>query len=164
MTAVILCFYNKRLSESRAIEQNQENPMGAGWTAYFQLLSAFFVGNEQLPGFQRVISLTFPAKRYTGSTARTWCLCAHLMLGHCWPGLSRDHQHNARYCRVLLLLSFYTSTDSGTKCHDSALVSVLWEYDKDPPGAKLCRKKVNTPNYSNFRCFAQSGSWPAVLA
>ncbi len=34
MRAVILRFYNKRLSESRAIEQNQENPMGAGWTAY----------------------------------------------------------------------------------------------------------------------------------
>jgi hypothetical protein len=34
MTAVILHFYNKRLSESRASEQNQEQPMGAGWTAY----------------------------------------------------------------------------------------------------------------------------------
>jgi hypothetical protein len=35
MRAVILLFYyNKRLSESRAIEENQENPMGAGWTAY----------------------------------------------------------------------------------------------------------------------------------
>jgi hypothetical protein len=34
MRAVNLRFYNKRLSESRAIEQNQENPMGAGWTAY----------------------------------------------------------------------------------------------------------------------------------
>jgi hypothetical protein len=36
--AVILFFYNKRLSESRAIEENQENPMGAGWTAYHKLL------------------------------------------------------------------------------------------------------------------------------
>ncbi len=34
MRAVILRFYNKRLSESRASEQNQEQPMGAGWTAY----------------------------------------------------------------------------------------------------------------------------------
>jgi hypothetical protein len=33
MRAVILLFYNKRLSESRATEQNQEKPMGAGWTA-----------------------------------------------------------------------------------------------------------------------------------
>jgi hypothetical protein len=33
MRAVILRFYNKRFSESRAIEQNQEKPMGAGWTA-----------------------------------------------------------------------------------------------------------------------------------
>ncbi len=42
------------------------------------------------------------------------------------------------YCRVLLLFSFYTSTDSG-----------------------IC---LNISNYSNFRCFAQSGSWPAVPA
>ena len=35
MRAVILLFYHKQLSESRASEQNQEKPMGAGWTAYF---------------------------------------------------------------------------------------------------------------------------------
>ncbi len=34
MRAVILRFYNKRISESRASEQIQEQPMGAGWTAY----------------------------------------------------------------------------------------------------------------------------------
>ncbi len=63
------------------------------------------------------------------------------------------------YCRVLLLLSFYTRTDSGIKRNDCAFVSVLWEYDKDPPGAKLCRICLNISNYSNFRCFAQNGSW-----
>ncbi len=35
MRAAILRFYNKRLSEPRASEQNQEQPMGAGWTAWF---------------------------------------------------------------------------------------------------------------------------------
>ena len=40
------------------------------------------------------------------------------------------------YCRVLLLFSFYTSTDSGIKRHDCAFVSVLWEYDAAPPGTK----------------------------
>ncbi len=39
MGAVILDFYNKRLSESRASEQNQEQPVGAGWTAYSSALS-----------------------------------------------------------------------------------------------------------------------------
>ncbi len=34
MRAVILLIYNKRLSQSRASEQSQEKPMGAGWTAY----------------------------------------------------------------------------------------------------------------------------------
>jgi hypothetical protein len=38
MRAVILLFYNKRLSESRASEQNKKKPMGAGWTAYSVLL------------------------------------------------------------------------------------------------------------------------------
>jgi hypothetical protein len=33
MRAVILSFYNKRLSESRASEKYQEQPIGAGWTA-----------------------------------------------------------------------------------------------------------------------------------
>ena len=36
MRAVILRFYNKRLSEPRASEQNQEQPMGAGWTVYYE--------------------------------------------------------------------------------------------------------------------------------
>ncbi len=40
------------------------------------------------------------------------------------------------YCRVLLLFSFYTSTDSGIKRHDCAFVSLLWEYDAAPPGTK----------------------------
>jgi hypothetical protein len=39
MRAVILRFYNKRLSESHAIEQNQENPMGS----FFFLVAFIFV-------------------------------------------------------------------------------------------------------------------------
>ncbi len=86
-----------------------------------------------------------------GVCAPTWC----------WQGLLCEHQHSVN-CRILLLFSFYTSTDSGIKRHDCAIVSVLLEYDKDPPGAKLCWIYLNVSNYSNFRCSAQSGSWPAV--
>jgi hypothetical protein len=50
------------------------------------------------------------------------------------------------------------------KPHDWAFVTVLWEYDKEPPGAKLCWICLSIPNYSNFRCFAQSGFRPAVPA
>ncbi len=42
------------------------------------------------------------------------------------------------YYLVLLLFSFFTSTDSGIKRHYCVFVPVLWEYDKAPPGAKLC--------------------------
>jgi hypothetical protein len=41
------------------------------------------------------------------------------------------------YCRVLLLFAYQTSTDSGIKRHECALVSLLWEYDADPPGSKF---------------------------
>ena len=60
------------------------------------------------------------------------------------------------YHSVLLLFSFHTSTDSGIKnheAHDSAFVSLLWEYDADLPGAKLFWIALNTSNYSNFSCF-----------
>ncbi len=57
------------------------------------------------------------------------------------------------YCRVLLLFSFYTSTESGIKRHDCAFMSLLWDCDKDPPGAELCWIILNITNSYNFRCF-----------
>jgi hypothetical protein len=57
MRAVILCFYNKRLSESRAIEENQENPMGAGWTAYHKALIYFAVNNHMYLILEDAVSL-----------------------------------------------------------------------------------------------------------
>ena len=59
------------------------------------------------------------------------------------PDAGKDFRVNINtvwHCRVLLLFSFYTSTDSGIKRPDCVFVSesVLCAYDKDPPGAKLC--------------------------
>ncbi len=50
------------------------------------------------------------------------------------------------------------------KPHDCSFVSVRWDYDKGSSCAKLCEICLNISNYSYFRCFAQSGSWPAVPA
>ncbi len=59
----------------------------------------------------------------------------------CPPDADKEFRvgiNTAWYCLVLLLFSFNTSTDNGIKRHDCAFVSVLWEYDTDPPGVKLC--------------------------
>jgi hypothetical protein len=103
---------------------------------HFQLFSVLSIGHKQLPGFQRVISHPFPAKRYKRSNRQDLVFVRP-------PDASKDFCvsiNTVWYCRVLLLFSFYTSTDSGIKRHDCAFVtvSVLWEYDKDLPGAKLC--------------------------
>jgi hypothetical protein len=122
------------------------------------------IGHKQLPSFQRVISRPFPAKRYRGSNRQNLVFMRP-------PDAGKDFRVRfntvwSRYCRVLVSFSFYTSTDSGIKHHDCAFVSVLWEYDKHPPraSAKLCWICLNISSYSNFRCFAQSGSWSAVPA
>ncbi len=119
---------------------------------HFQLFSALSIGHKQLPGFQRVISRPFSVKRYRGSNRQDLVFVRP-------PDACKDFRvsiNTVWFC--LLRFSFYTSTDSEIKCHDCASVSVLSEYDKDPPGAKLCCICLNISDYSNFRCFAQSGS------
>ena len=84
----------------------------------FQLFSVLSIGHKQLPGFQRVLSLVFVRPPDAGKDFR-------LSINSVW------------YCRVLLLFSFHTSTDSGIKRHDCVFVFLLWEYDEDAPGTKL---------------------------
>ncbi len=82
-----------------------------------------------------MISRPFPGKKYRGSNRQDLVFARP-------PDAGKDFRVSINavwYCRVLLLFSFYTSTDPGIKRHDCAFVSVLWEYDKDPPGAKLCQ-------------------------
>ena len=72
----------------------------------------------------------------------------------CWIGTFWKISINTVwYCWVLLLLAFQTSTDSGIKRHECALVSLLWEYDADPPGAKFIWIHLKTSKYFNFSCF-----------
>jgi hypothetical protein len=81
-----------------------------------------------------VISHPFPAKRYKRSNRQDLVFVRP-------PDAGKDFRvsiNTVWYSRVLLLLSFLTSTDSGIKHYDCAFVSVLWENDEDLPGAKLC--------------------------
>ena len=96
----------------------------------FQLFCVLSIGHKQLPGFHRVVAHLFPAKR---SNRQDLVFVRPFDAGKDF----RESINTMWYCRVLLF-SFYTSTDSGVKRHDCAFASVLWEYDKDPPGAKLC--------------------------
>ncbi len=95
----------------------------------FQLFSVLSIGHTQLPGFQRLISRPCPAKRNGGSNRQDLVFVRPPDAGKNF----RVSINTVWYCRVLLLFSFYTRTDSGIKRHNCAYVSVLWDYDKDPP-------------------------------
>ena len=99
----------------------------------FQLFSVLSIGHKQLPGFQRVLSHPFSNKRYRKINRQDLVFVRP-------PDAGKDFRlsiNTVWYCRVLLLFSFHTSTDSGIKRHDCAFVSLLWEYDEDAPGTKL---------------------------
>jgi hypothetical protein len=89
------------------------------------LFSALSIGHKHLPGFQRVISRPFLGKRYRGSNRQDLVFVRpsdsgkdfHVSINPVW------------YCPVLLLFSFYTSTDYGIERHNCAFVSesvFLW--------------------------------------
>ncbi len=95
---------------------------------HFQLFPVLSIGHKRLPGFQRVISHPFPAKRYKQSNHQDLVFVSP-------PDAGKDFRwsNNTVWdCWILLLFTFYASTDSGIKLHDCAFVLVLREYDKDP--------------------------------
>ncbi len=99
----------------------------------FQLYSVLSIGHTHLPGFQRALSHPFSIKRYRSANRQDLVFVLP-------PDACKDFRlsiNSVWYCRVLLLFSFHTSTDSGIKRHGCAIVSLLWEYDADPPGAKF---------------------------
>ena len=99
---------------------------------HFQIFSVLSIGHTTLPGFQRILSFPFSVKRYRKTNRQDLVFMRP-------PDAGKDFRvsiNTVWYCRVLLLFSFYTSTDSGIKRHDCACVSLLWEYDAAPPGTK----------------------------
>ncbi len=118
----------------QALVDNFQSRKSVRIERHFQLFSVLSIGHKQLPGFQRVISRPFHAKRYRGANRQDLVFVRPPDAGKDFP----VSINTVWYCRVLLLFSFYTSTDSGIKLHDCVFVSVLWEYDNAPPGAKLC--------------------------
>ncbi len=131
------------------MDTQSRKPESVRREGHFQLFSVLQIGHKQLPDTQRVPSHFFPDKRYRRTNSQDLVFVLP-------PGASKDFRisiNRVWNCRVLLLFSSYTSTDSGIKLHDSAFASVLWEYDKDPPGAGLCWIPLNINNSPNSRCF-----------
>ena len=113
----------------------------------FQLYSVLSIGHTHLPGFQRVLSHPFSNKKYRSTNRQDLVFVRP-------PDAGKDFRlsiNTVWYCRVLLLFAFQTSTDSGIKRHECALVSLLWEYDADPPGSKFIWIRLKTSK-SNFSC------------
>ena len=114
-----LCFGKQSRSSVRRVGQ-------------FQIFSVLSIGHTTLPGFQRILSFPFSVKRYRTTNRQDLVFVRP-------PDAGKDFRvsiNTVWYCRVLLLFSFYTSTDSGIKRHDCAFVSLLWEYDAAPSGTK----------------------------
>ena len=89
--------------------------------------SMLVIGHKELPGCQRV-------------------MCRHSLASYIGAGQDlvfvrlpgvRDFRLSIWFCRVLLLFSFETETDTEIKRHKCAFVPVLWEYDEARPGVKI---------------------------
>ena len=100
---------------------------------HFQLHSTFLVGHKELPGYQRVLRHPFIGMQFRGGNRQDIVFVRP-------PGV-RDFRlsiDTVWFCKVLLLFSFETETDTGILRHECAFVSVLWVYDAGPPGIKIC--------------------------
>lgn len=99
---------------------------------HFQLHAALSIGHKELPGFQRVLCHPFTDKRYRAGNRQDLVFVRP-------PGV-RDFRlsiDTVWFCRVLLLFSFETETDTEIKRHECAFVSLLWEYDEARPGVNF---------------------------
>ena len=92
--------------------------------------------SPELPGFQRVLCYPFPGKLFREGNRQDLVFVRPSGVSNF--RLSLD---TVWFCRVLLLFSFETETDTGIERHDCAFVSLLWEYDEGRPG---CIYALNT--------------------
>lgn len=106
---------------------------------HLHLYSALVIGHTEKEGVQRVYSQPFAQeKRKAGQTRKHRQDLIFIRP----PGTPirgfRLTMADVWFCKVLLLFSFESRTDSGTKYHECAFVSVLWEYEGDErPGSNI---------------------------
>ncbi len=114
----------------------------------------FPLGISSCQAFNEWSLVPFPPRAWdTGDqTARTWCLCAHLMLARTFVWASTQCGSIAEFCSCFPFIPAQTLELSSTTARSCLCCgSIIKIY----PGAKLCWISLYISNYSNFKCFAQ---------
>ena len=96
------------------------------------MYSALVIGHTEKAGVQRVYSQPFAMeKKKKGQILKHRQDLVFVRPPGTQLGGFRLSIDAVWFCKVLLLFSFESRTDSGTKHHECAFVSVLWEYEGD---------------------------------
>ena len=113
----------------------------AGREGHLHLFSSLAIGHTEKAGVQRVYSHPFAKEKQQGKKERTGAHRQDLVFvrppGTAIGGFQLNID-TVWFCKVLLLFSFESRTDSGTEYHECAFVSVLWSYEGDQrPGSNI---------------------------
>jgi hypothetical protein len=102
------------------------------------LHSGLVIGHKEKDGVQRVLSDPFANKVGRGKAPNRQDL-VFVRPPDTAKGGFQLTMKSVWFCKVLLLFSFKSRTDSGIKEHKCVFVSVLWDYEGDRrPGSNLC--------------------------
>jgi hypothetical protein len=107
------------------------------------LHSGLVIGHKEKDGVQRVLSDPFTSQMGRGKAQKRRKAPHRQDLVFVRPpdaakGGFQLTMDSVWFCKVLLLFSFKTRTDSGIKEHKCAFVSVLWDYQGDRrPGSNF---------------------------
>ena len=110
----------------------------AARNGHLHLYSALVIGHTEKKGAQRVYSKPFAQDKRKEKTKKHRQDLVFVRPPDTPLGGFRLTMDNVWFCKVLLLFSFESRTDSGTKYHECAFVSVMWEYEGDErPGPNI---------------------------
>ncbi len=101
------------------------------------LHSGLVIGHKEKDGVQRVLSHPFAQKLERNKSPSRQDLVFVRPPDLAASGVQLTME-SVWFCKVLLLFTFHSRTDSGIKEHKCAFVSVLWEYDgAERPGSNF---------------------------
>lgn len=105
---------------------------------HLQLYSTLIIGHKEKEGVQRVNSIPFAKNKKQSKSGHRQDLVFIRPPGTAKNSGYKVSMESVWFCKVLLLFSFETRTDTGIKKHECAFVSVMWEYEGNQrPGANI---------------------------
>jgi hypothetical protein len=129
---------------------------------HLHLYSGLVIGHKEKDGVQRVMSHPFAHKLGATHSPNRQDLVFVRPPDQPASG-ARLSMESVWFCKVLLIFTFQSRTDSGIKEHKCAFVSVLWEYEgAERPGSNYFQLFIITFNCLYFLYF-QHGSTIASL-